>query len=170
VAAGRCFRHQHAWFVCDRCAGSVAGACALACAKDDASYGTRKLSNDSSGPDVALFSSPISCASVRVQEQEDVRLVLKAACDMLAELSAAHNPKNYSNLYAEVFTHLQQLPVRPRQLHGTGTELCSPSSRVQLAQHPCSISFKIMCHKEMTHTIVCTALLSTRVTSFPAST
>jgi hypothetical protein len=46
-----------------------------------------------------------------MQEQDDVRLVLKAACDMLAELSAAHNPKNYSNLYAEVFTHLQQLPV-----------------------------------------------------------
>ena len=41
-----------------------------------------------------------------------MRLVLKAACDMLAELSAAHNPKNYSNLYAEVFIHLQQLPVR----------------------------------------------------------
>ena len=51
--------------------------------------------------------------SYSVQEQDDVRLVLKAACDMLAELSAAHNPKNYSNLYAEVFTHLQQLPVRP---------------------------------------------------------
>lgn len=46
-----------------------------------------------------------------VQEKEDVRLVLKAASDMLAELSTGHNPKNYSNLYAEVFTHLQQLPV-----------------------------------------------------------
>ena len=53
-----------------------------------------------------------SFSSCFVQEQEDVRLVLKAACDMLAELSAAHNPKNYSNLYAEIFTHLQQLPVR----------------------------------------------------------
>lgn len=42
-----------------------------------------------------------------------MRLVLKAASDMLAELSTGHNPKNYANLYAEVFTHLQQLPVRP---------------------------------------------------------
>lgn len=41
-----------------------------------------------------------------------MRLVLKAASDMLAELSTGHNPKNYANLYAEVFTHLQQLPVR----------------------------------------------------------
>lgn len=58
--------------------------------------------------------------SYSVQEQDDVRLVLKAACDMLAELSAAHNPKNYSNLYAEVFTHLQQLPVRPDLLSKAG--------------------------------------------------
>jgi hypothetical protein len=47
-----------------------------------------------------------------MQEQNDKRLVLKAASDMLLELSSTQNPKSYSSLYAEVFTHLQQLSVR----------------------------------------------------------
>lgn len=46
-----------------------------------------------------------------VQEKEDKRQVLKACSDMLMELSSGQSPKNYSTLYAEVFTHLQQLPV-----------------------------------------------------------
>jgi hypothetical protein len=47
-----------------------------------------------------------------MQEQEDMRQTLKAASDMLFELSSSQSPKNYSSLYADVFTHLQQLPVR----------------------------------------------------------
>ena len=48
-----------------------------------------------------------------MQDQDDRRMVLKAAADMLSELSAGQAPKQYSALYAEVFTHMQQLPVRP---------------------------------------------------------
>ena len=47
-----------------------------------------------------------------MQEQNDKRLVLKSASDMLLELSSNQNPKSYSSLYAEVFGHLQQLSVR----------------------------------------------------------
>lgn len=64
---------------------------------------------------------------------EDVRLVLKAASDMLAELSTGHNPKNYANLYAEVFTHLQQLPVCQNSLywHFLTLRSSAQSARVQ---------------------------------------
>lgn len=47
---------------------------------------------------------------MNAMELDDLRLVLKAATEMLGELSSPQNPKNYSSLYADVFTHLQQIP------------------------------------------------------------
>lgn len=93
-----------------------------------------------------------------LQEKEDVRLVLKAASDMLAELSTGHNPKNYSNLYAEVFTHLQQLPVRTALCSCRVSFLCktSQTSRAQPSFRFCSSSFKTTSLKDTTHMIACT--------------